>query len=58
LESELIVQATVHLGTEGDAETLVPSVVKGQANLIRAGVIPHSRNCSWLDVGDKLHLRV
>ena len=37
LESELIVQATVHLGTEGDAETLVPSVVKGQANLIRAG---------------------
>ena len=37
LASELIVQATVHHGTEGDAETLVPSVVKGQANLIRAG---------------------
>lgn len=30
LERELIVQATVHHATEGDAETLVPNVVKGQ----------------------------
>ena len=37
LASELIVEATVHHGTEGDAETLVEGVIKGQANLIRAG---------------------
>ena len=37
LESELIVQATVHHGTESDAETLLPNVVKGQINLVRAG---------------------
>jgi len=29
LESELIVEATVHHGTQSDAETLVGSVMKG-----------------------------
>lgn len=37
LESELIVEATVHHGTQSDAETLVGSVMKGQINLIRSG---------------------
>ena len=37
LESEILVQATVHHGTESDAETLLPNVVKGQINLVRSG---------------------
>jgi transposase len=37
LESEIIVSATVHHGTESDAQTLVESVIDAQRNLILAG---------------------
>ena len=37
LESEIILSATVHQGTENDAQTLLPSVVNAQCNLVLAG---------------------
>lgn len=37
LDSELVVSARVHHGTDGDAETLLPSVAEAQVNLIRSG---------------------
>ncbi len=37
LESEYVLAATVYEGTDGDSETLDPSLVRGQANLVRSG---------------------
>lgn len=37
LESEYVLAATVYEGTDGDGQTLVPSLVAAQTNLIRAG---------------------
>ena len=37
LESEYVLAATVYEGTDGDSETLVPSLMVAQTNLIRAG---------------------
>jgi IS5 family transposase len=37
LESEFVLAATVYHADEGDADTLLPSVIAAQANLIRAG---------------------
>ena len=37
LESEYVLAATVYEGTDGDSETLVPSLVRAQVNLVRSG---------------------
>jgi transposase len=37
LESEVILSATVHTGTDSDTSTLLPNLVNAQANLILAG---------------------
>lgn len=37
LEHEIMLSATVQFGTDGDAQTLIPSVVNAQMNLIQAG---------------------
>ena len=37
LESEVILSATVHTGTDSDTSTLLPNVVNAQTNLILAG---------------------
>ena len=37
LDSDLILSATVQHGTDGDAETLLPSIANAQANLVSSG---------------------
>ena len=37
LETDLILSATVYHGDQGDADTILPSLMEAQANLIRAG---------------------
>ena len=37
LESDVILSATIHHGTESDASTLLPNVVNAQVNVVRSG---------------------
>jgi len=49
-------------GTRSDSSLVIRAiswaVCRSEPVIWKWIVIPHSRNCSWLDVGDKLHLRV